>query len=127
MKIGICDDDLGQLTLLKAQIKEVCAMRDISDISITAYSSGNELLESELVRMFDLVFLDPPYEAGLLEKAIAQIARYDLLAPHGIMVAECPVDKNLPALSAPYGIYREYRYGKIKLTVYHRDGNEAQE
>ena len=58
MKIGICDDDLGQLTLLKAQIKEVCAMRDISDISITAYSSGNELLESELVRMFDLVFLD---------------------------------------------------------------------
>lgn len=58
MKIGICDDDLGQLTLLKAQIKEVCAMRDISDISITAYSSGNELLESELVRMFDIVFLD---------------------------------------------------------------------
>ena len=62
--------------------------------------------------------------AGILEKAIAQIARHDLLAPHGIMVAECPVDKNLPALSEPYGIYREYRYGKIKLTVYHRDGSE---
>ncbi len=74
---------------------------------------------------FDLIFLDPPYEAGLLEKAIAQIARHDLLAPHGIMVAECPADKNLPALSEPYSIYREYRYGKIKLTVYHRDGSEA--
>ena len=29
--------------------------------------------------------------------------------------------KILPELSAPYGKYREYRYGKIKVTVYHRD------
>jgi len=24
----------------------------------------------------------------------------------------------------PYSLYREYRYGKIKLTVFHRSGNE---
>lgn len=73
---------------------------------------------------FDLILLDPPYGSELLEKAIAHIARYDLLAPHGIIMAESAAEKTLPALSAPYAIYREYRYGRIKLTVYHREGEQ---
>ena len=69
---------------------------------------------------FDLIFLDPPYADDVLERAIAHIARFDILSPRGIIVAECPTEKTLPALSAPYGVYREYRYGRIKVTVYHR-------
>lgn len=75
---------------------------------------------------FDIILLDPPYAADLLERAIAHIAKFDILSPHGIIVAESPANKSLPALSAPYGIYREYRYGQIKVTVYHRDGEEAE-
>ena len=71
---------------------------------------------------FDLVLLDPPYQAELLEAAIAHIARHDLLTPHGMMAAEHPADKTLPALSAPYRMGRTYRYGKIAVTIYHRDG-----
>ena len=77
---------------------------------------------TSLRAQFDLIFLDPPYADDTLERAIAHIARFDILAPGGIIVAECPADKQLPALSAPYHIHREYRYGKIKVTVYHRDG-----
>ena len=74
---------------------------------------------------FDLVFLDPPYETELLETAIAHIARHDLLNVHGMMIAEHPADKVLPALSAPYRMGRTYRYGKIAVTIYHRDGDEG--
>lgn len=75
---------------------------------------------------YDLIFLDPPYADDVLERAIAHIARFDILSDGGIIVAECPVEKTLPALSAPYHIHREYRYGRIKATVYHRDeGEEA--
>ena len=42
------------------------------------------------------------------------------------MVAESPLEKTLPALCAPYSIYREYRYGKIKVTIYHRGGEEEE-
>ena len=80
---------------------------------------------STLRTKYDLIFLDPPYAGDILERAIAHIARFDILASRGIIVAECPADKPLPALSAPYGVYREYRYGKIKVTVYHRGGEEA--
>ena len=62
--------------------------------------------------------------AGLLEPVLAHIARFDILSPHGIIVAEHPADKVLPALAPPYFIHRTYRYGKIGLTVYHRAGNE---
>lgn len=76
---------------------------------------------------FDLIFLDPPYADELLEKAIAHIARFDILAPHGIIAAEHPADKTLPALAPPYRVQRTYRYGKIALTLYRRDANEANE
>ena len=76
---------------------------------------------------FDIIFLDPPYEAGVLEPAIAHIAKFDILAPHGIMAAEHPVEKKLPALAPPYRVQRTYRYGKIALTLYRRDANETNE
>lgn len=76
---------------------------------------------------FDIIFLDPPYEAGLLEPAIAHIAKFDILSPHGIIVAEHPANKALPALDAPYRLHRSYRYGKIALTIYRRSGNEENE
>ena len=69
---------------------------------------------------FDIIFLDPPYESGLLEQAMEKIAQFDILSPHGIMVAESPQNQTLPELPAPYGLYREYRYGKIKVSIYHR-------
>jgi hypothetical protein len=67
------------------------------------------------------------YVADLLENAIAHLARFDILAPHGIIVAEHPVEKAMPALAAPYRLHRTYRYGKISLTVYRRDGNQNTE
>ena len=73
---------------------------------------------------FDLVFLDPPYASGLLEQALTDIAAFDICRQHGIIVAESAADTVLPALPLPYRLYREYRYGKIKLTVFHRGGNE---
>ena len=75
---------------------------------------------------FDLVFLDPPYADDVLERAVAYLTGFDILAPHGIIVAECPAEKTLPAPAAPYRLRREYRYGTIKVTVYRRDGEERE-
>ena len=57
--------------------------------------------------------------------AYLNIARFDILAPDGIMIAESPAEKELPKLSAPYRVAREYRYGRIKVTLYRRDGEET--
>ena len=76
---------------------------------------------------FDIVFLDPPYASGLLQQALTDIAAFDICRSHGIIVAESAADTVLPDMPAPYSLYREYKYGKIKLTVFHRGGNEDAE
>ena len=43
---------------------------------------------AQLGGRFDLIFLDPPYRAGLYEEAIACILRHGLLAPGGRVIAE---------------------------------------
>ena len=69
---------------------------------------------------YDLVFLDPPYASGDLERALEYIAEIDIVSRNGIIICESPADRRLPALAAPYDKGRDYRYGKIKLTLYRR-------
>ena len=98
---------------------EACGMTDKARVV-----NGDAMSYLKSGEKFDLIFLGPPYASGLLEQALEEIVRFDICRRHGIIVAESAADKTLPPLAGPYALYREYRYGKIKLTVYHRDGNE---
>lgn len=69
---------------------------------------------------YGLVFLDPPYASGNLERALELIATIDIVVGNGIIVCESPADHPLPELPEPYERGREYRYGKIKFTLYRR-------
>ncbi len=69
---------------------------------------------------FHLIFLDPPYHSDVLENTLQTIAAIDILSEHGIIVCESPLDKQLPELVSPYEKGREYKYGKIKVTLYKR-------
>lgn len=107
-------------------IRENLALTGLQDRARVV--SGDALAFLDACReKFDLIFLDPPYEAGLLEPALARIGASDLLSPWGSAAAEHPAGRALPALEPPYGIYRTYRYGKIGLTVYRRAGKEKSE
>ena len=72
---------------------------------------------------YGLVFLDPPYASGSLERAMELITTIDIVVEHGIMVCESPADRLLPEVPAPYEKGKEYRYGKIKFTLYRRRAN----
>lgn len=69
---------------------------------------------------FDLIFLDPPYHSDLLERVVKTAAEIDILKEHGIILCESSLEKELPQVCSPYLKGREYRYGKIKLTLYRR-------
>ena len=92
-----------------------------------AVIAGDSLAYLERRQRFDLIFLDPPYSTGLLEQALARITEFDILSPHGIMVAEHPAQQRLPALPDPYRLSRTYRYGRIAVTLFRRDGSNVSE
>ena len=69
---------------------------------------------------FDIAFLDPPYRTGLLQKALPMTAA--IMNKGGVIVCEHPVDEEVPDTAGDFERKRDYRYGKILLTVYrHRD------
>ena len=105
-------------------IRENLALTKLTDGAQVVCGESMSYLNA-LRTPFDLIFLDPPYADDLLERAVAHVVRFDILAPNGIMIAESPADKDLPALVPPYRIAREYRYGRIKVTLYRRDGEET--
>lgn len=105
-------------------IRENLSTTGLTDRAQIAAVDSLEYLKTRQER-FDLIFLDPPYEAGLLEPALEAIRRFDILSTHGIIVAEHPSDRVLPALAPPYRVGRVYRYGKIGLTVYHKDEDKT--
>ena len=67
---------------------------------------------------FDLIFVDPPYDSGLYEPVLNVINSVDILSDGGIIVCESRRETPMPELAAPYHKRREYRYGKVKLTLY---------
>ena len=69
---------------------------------------------------FDIILLDPPYAEVFLENALKRITEIDILRSGGIMVAERPLGKELPWEFEGYERSRDYKYGKVLLTIYRK-------
>ena len=100
-------------------INENLKLTDLADSARVVCGDSLSFLASAREK-YDIVFLDPPYGVGLLEKALEKLVAFDILRQHGIIVCESTVEQELPETAAPYVLHRTYRYGKIKLTIYHR-------
>ncbi len=70
---------------------------------------------------FDIIFLDPPYAEVFLENALNRIREIDILQSGGIIVTERPLGKDLPWEMAGYSRSKDYKYGKVLLTIYRKD------
>ena len=69
---------------------------------------------------YDIIFLDPPYAEVFLENAIKRITEIDILRSNGIIVAERPLGKELPWDFEGYSRSKDYKYGKVLLTIYRK-------
>lgn len=72
---------------------------------------------------FDIIFLDPPYDTGLLDNALKKIIQFDILSDGGIIICETNKELALLPFDEPYFIGKEYKYGKTKLVVCGRHQN----
>ncbi len=75
---------------------------------------------SRTAEKFNIILLDPPYAEVFLENALKRIAEIDILHSGGIIVAERPLGKELPWEFDGFERSRDYKYGKILLTIYRK-------
>ena len=106
-----------------ALIRENLRLTGLSERSRVVQGDALSFLSS-CGEKFDVILLDPPYHTELLEKSVERITEFDILREHGIMICESVAERGLPALPPPYERGREYRYGKIRLTVCRRAGSD---
>ena len=69
---------------------------------------------------FHIIFLDPPYAEVFLETALTKISEIDILKSGGIIVAERPLGKEIPPELHGFTRSKDYKYGKILLTLYRK-------
>ena len=70
---------------------------------------------------FDLIFVDPPYDAGLYKSVLEIINLVDILSDGGIIVCEARREKVLPEMKTPYRKRREYVYGSVRICIYTKE------
>ncbi len=66
----------------------------------------------------DIIFLDPPYQAGLMEASLDAIGDHKLLADGGIIVAEHDVSQVLPDAGKDFSVWKAKKYGNTAITIY---------
>lgn len=69
---------------------------------------------------FDIAFIDPPYKAGLFEKAVAAVS--GLMSDYGMILCEHPSEVTLSEQIADFELSRSYRYGKVSVGLYKKRG-----
>lgn len=127
-QLGIEALSRGAATAVFVEQRRDAAVLTRDNLKITEFTDRGRVVNGEAMAFlasskekFDIIFIDPPYAANLWEAALSAISRFDILSNHGIIVCESPLEKEMPGMAPPYFLHRTYRYGKIKVTTYHRE------
>ena len=62
---------------------------------------------------FDIVFLDPPFDAGALPALVAAIDRHGWVRPGGLVYLEAAADQGVPTLPHRWILHRSKRAGEV--------------
>ena len=62
-------------------------------------------------KQFDIIYVDPPYQAGLYEEVLKNIAEKKLLAQDGVILLECAKNTSISMENSIFFIYKEKCYG----------------
>lgn len=104
------DQSREAVKIIKENLKSCCLSAPVLQREALAYLRR--------CGSFDLIFVDPPYDSGLYEPVLNRINSVDILSDGGIIVCESRRETPMPEPTAPLQKRGEYRYGRVKLTLY---------
>jgi 16S rRNA (guanine966-N2)-methyltransferase len=74
---------------------------------------------------FDIVFLDPPFAAGLLKRAAERLEAGGWLAPQALIYVECAAREGLPPLPEPWIELKAKVAGEVGYYLFRRGRKET--
>jgi len=113
------DNNFRCIKALKRNIYSLNIDYNLNNIEI--YKKGVlrqiELLHS-LKRIYDIVFLDPPYYKDIAKNTLIALSDYDILARNALIIIESHAKDELPEKAGLIKRFRVSLYGDTKLEFY---------
>lgn len=105
------DADLKAINVIKQNLKNCSLFEKSRVVNMQALSYITSCKDE-----FDIIFLDPPYNKGILDEIIEKV--YPITSQGGIIIAESETGwelcKDIPGLTE----VKKYKYGKIQVTKF---------
>jgi 16S rRNA (guanine966-N2)-methyltransferase len=67
------------------------------------------------------VFLDPPYDLGLVKKTLKTLMAYDIVNPVSFLIVQHSHSESLPDLQEKFSLLKHRKYGKTFLAIFQRN------
>ncbi|PWM45057.1 MAG: 16S rRNA (guanine(966)-N(2))-methyltransferase RsmD [Clostridiales bacterium] len=111
-----CDNNPESIMLVRENAKRAHLEAD-SELLLTDYK---RYLKHTCNKKFDVIFIDPPYNKGLSDKALSYLSEGELLADSCIVVLECAADEKKPDEIGVLKLKKRYSYSGVSYIVYSR-------
>jgi len=113
--VQFVDNSRVSLRLTESNIQKCRAEADCKVLKHDAEAAVDLLYKQG--QRFDLVFVDPPYNKGWVQKILVKLEKNPILAESGWLVAEHSMHDDIAiAVSDGYEIFRRQQYGETVLT-----------
>ncbi|MFH4903913.1 16S rRNA (guanine(966)-N(2))-methyltransferase RsmD [Staphylococcus cohnii] len=106
-KVIFVDQNFKAIKIIKANLQHL----NISDQAEVYKNNADRALKalSKRAMQFDVIFLDPPYDKGLIDGALDGIIKFNLLKENGIIVCEFNHKEEIDTKS--FHVIKRYHYG----------------
>ncbi|GGG86996.1 16S rRNA (guanine(966)-N(2))-methyltransferase RsmD [Staphylococcus pragensis] len=106
-KVIFVDQNFKAVKVIQANLKQLNLTEQSEVYKNNADRALKALNKREI--QFDYIFLDPPYNKGLIDKALEQIAEFNLLKESGIIVCEFSNQEDIDTKG--FQVIKQYHYG----------------
>lgn len=100
--------DIIKKNIKKAEVTDRAVVHETDSIKF--------LLESK--KKFDIIYVDPPFMIEDMDHIIELVTH--ITNKEGYIICETPIDKELNSNINDFSISKQYKYGKIKISVFRK-------
>ena len=118
--VVFCDNAPQSLEIVRKNLKKT-GFEGNAKVLLCDYK---RFLKYEADGEYDIIFVDPPYNIGLSDRALKQIGQLPVLARDGVVVVECSRTETKAAEEGNLVLRRRYDYGTVSVLIYVRKDRE---
>ena len=107
-------------------IKQNATKTKLADMCEIYNCEFKEYIQKNKGKKFDIVFIDPPYAAGLYGECLSLLLSCDMIKPSTLIVCESETEDLIgddPELKEKLDIFKQARYGRACICIFKKKEN----